>query len=315
MLVVDVHNHVHPRQWVEPVLKGAKEKTLFENGVPRMTIRQIFYQIDERVEGMDMAGVDYTVPYAPSTWERSMDDCKTVNDYMGAAIKKYPKRIVGVAHIPLPGDQAALDELKRCVLELGMKAAHMDSSLKDIGMDSKELFPFYSEVCRLDIPVLVHPGAPTGYGLCRDFDLQRLIGREFDLMLGVTRLIYGGVLDEFPDLKLVFSHLGGGISGLKARLKAVQPWVVHTDKMKRPFDAYFSKIYFDTAGFPMSSEELKCAMINIGPDQILFGSDYPADYITYDDVKKFKDMVLAVPMAERDRLNIMGGTASRLLKL
>lgn len=314
-MIVDVHNHFQPREWIEPLLMGAKEKTVYEAGVPRRNIRLLDCQFDERVEGMDRAGIDVTLLYRPSTCGMSLEDCTVVNNFVGEAVKKYPKRLVGTAHIPPMGGKKAFDELKRCVHDLGLKAVHLDSSFNDTPLDSREMWSFYREVSRLDLPIFVHPAMPMDYKLCRDYDLQRILGREFDLMLGATRMIYGGVFEEFPGLKVVFSHLGGGISGLKGRLRGVQPWVRHSDKMKQSFDAYFGKIYFDTAGFLMSTEEIKCALINIGPDRLMFGTDYPADYNSYEDVTRFKDVVLKIPMEKENSMKVMSGNAARLLKL
>ncbi len=314
-MIVDVHNHIHPKEWVEPQLKGAKEVTLIEKGIPSATVRPSFYQIDERIEGMDRAGIDMTFLHMQNTWKRSLDDCRLVNNYVGSAVKKYPKRLQGAAHIPLPGDGNSLGELRRCVEDLGLKAVAIESSLGDVPLDSQKLWPFYQYISLKELPVLVHPAQVADYKHCLDYDLSRLLGREIDLMLGVARMIYGGIFDEFPDLKIIFAHLGGGISGLKGRLKATQPWAQHSDHMKQSFDTYFSKIYFDTAGFFMSTDEIKCALIGISPDRLLFGSDYPADYIDYEGVRKFKDMVLAIPMKEQDKAKVMGGNAARLLKL
>ena len=82
-MIVDVHNHVNPKQWIEPLLQGAESKTIYENGIPMVTYRPIHYQIDERVEGMDRAGVDVTLLYRPGSWEKSLEDCQVVNNYMG----------------------------------------------------------------------------------------------------------------------------------------------------------------------------------------------------------------------------------------
>ena len=314
-MIIDAHNHINPESWVKPLLKGEKVVTLFEGGVPTVTYSTIMYEIDERVEGMDRAGVDMTLLYRPSSWNNSVEECREVNDYIGGAVKKHPKRLIGTAHVPPFAGEKAADELRRCVNDLGFKAVHLGSSLKEIPLDSPELWPFYREVTRLDIPIVIHPSMARGYKHCMDYDLQRIIGREFDLMLGVTRLIYGGVLEEFPDLKVLFSHLGGGISGLKGRLRAVQPWVQHSDRMKQSFDAYFSKLYFDTAGFYMSDAEIRCALINIGTDNILFGTDYPADYRDYELVRQFKELVLGLLPDEADRKKVMEGNAAKLLKL
>lgn len=86
-------------------------------------------------------------------------------------------------------------------------------------MDSEYLWPFYKRIVELDVPIFVHPGFPVGANQMKDYGLGPIIGFELDLILAQARLIYGGVLEEFPALKFIFSHLGGGIPFLKERIE------------------------------------------------------------------------------------------------
>ena len=120
-----------------------------------------------------------------------------------------------------------------------------------MSLDAPALYDFYETVCALDVPIFVHPAlAPIGYDLLQDYDLPRVLGREVDLTVATTRIIAGGVLDRFPNLKFVIAHFGGGIAAVKDRLSAKG---YRFGTLKRAFAEYFDMLYFDLAGFELET--------------------------------------------------------------
>ncbi len=116
---------------------------------------------------------------------------------------------------------------------------------------------------------------PKGYDLIRDYDLARILAREVDLTLATTRIIAGGVLVRFPNLKFVIGHFGIGISSIKDRL-VVKSYRFRA--LKRSFEEYFDMLYFDLSGFEGGLTALRCALLGIRPDRPVFATDYPQDF-------------------------------------
>jgi len=169
--------------------------------------------------------------------------------------------------------------------------------------------------------VFVHPAlVPTGYEHLKDYDLPRVLGRELDLTVATTRLIAGGILDRFSGLKIVMAHFGGGIAAVKERLVGKG---YRFGTLKRPFGEYYDMVYFDMAGFEGGVAALFCALQGIRPERLVFASDYPQDFTgvntdTGKGMKELRDYINAVrglPLDEKQKDAMLGGTAARLLKL
>ena len=164
---------------------------------------------------------------------------------------------------------------------LGLKGVVIRSQASGLSLDAKEFYPFYEKVCALDIPIFVHPsGVPDGFDILNaPYDLHRQIGRELDLIVATTRLILSGVLEDFPDLKLVISHKGGGIAALRERIlyRFAEPGAPGT-RMRRSFDEYLSKLYFNLAGHWGGMQSVACALTTISPSRLVFATDYPQNF-------------------------------------
>ena len=135
--------------------------------------------------------------------------------------------------------------------------------------------------------VFIHPSPiPPGFDALTGYDLHRVIGREFELVTAVSRVIYGKVLDTFPKIKLVFSHFGGGLANLTERTDPqYKPWY-EMRSLPRDYGAYLKMLYFDTAGFVGGMRSFRAAYEIFGADNLLFGSDYPMDFIKGEQIKK-----------------------------
>ena len=133
------------------------------------------------------------------------------------------------------------------ILERGLHGVTITSQVGGLFLDSPELDRFYERVARLDVPIFVHPAlVPKGYDSIQGYDLPRIIGREIDLTIATIRLIAGGVLDRHPEIDFVIGHFGGGIAAFKDRLVAMAH---RFGTLKRPFEEYLDRLYFDISGF------------------------------------------------------------------
>jgi len=270
---------------------------------------------------MDEAGVDVSVLSCLLGWSAPLEECRFINEDLSGLQKKYPRRFVGLAQAPVLDGKAALDELRRAISDLGLRGVTITSQVNGLALDSPKLYDFYETIAVLDVPVFVHPAlVPTGYEHLKDYDLPRVLGREVDLTVATTRLIAGGVFDRFPGLKIVMAHFGGGIAAVKERLVGKG---YRFGTLKKPFGEYFDRVYFDMAGFEGGMTALNCALQGIRPERLVFATDYPQDFTgvntdTGKGMREIRNYIAAVrhlPLEDRSKEQILGGTAAELLRL
>jgi predicted TIM-barrel fold metal-dependent hydrolase len=173
----------------------------------------------------------------------------------------------------------------------------------------------------LGLFIFVHP-ALSSPGNYLDYDLGRSVGREFQLVLAVIRLINGGVLDEFPGLNFIISHLGGGISALMGRIEPYQDKVFwgtaehprHGKLPREPFRNYLNKLYFDMGGCFGNINPVKCALVEIPPENLLFGTDYPQEMRGGEPIKKFIEQIKELPLSEKQIDGMLGENGRKFLR-
>jgi predicted TIM-barrel fold metal-dependent hydrolase len=322
-MVVDFQHHYIPVELAKKrgIYSENENRVLRESGLPATTMHRRLYDLDLQLSDMDEAGIRVSVLSCLLGWSASLEDCRYINDDVAAIERKYPGRFIGLAQVPALEGQSACEELRRAMRDLGLRGVTITSQVNGLSLDSPKLYGFYECVCELDIPIFVHPAlVPTGYEHLKDYDLPRVLGREVDLTVATTRLIAGGILDRFPELKIVMAHFGGGIAAVKDRLMAKG---YRFGTLKRSFGEYYDKIYFDMAGFEGGATALSCALLGIRPDRLVFASDYPQDFTgvntdTGRGMKELRDYIQAVrnlSLDEASKEAILGGTAARLLKL
>ena len=321
-MVIDFQHHYVPVELAKKRGLYAEETTyLKEGGLRATTMHKRLYDLDLQLREMSEAGIDVSVLSCLLGWSAPMDECRLINDDLAKVQANYPGKFVGLAQAPVLEGQEAIQEIDRAVRNLGLKGITITSQTKGVSLDAPKLYDLYEKICELDVPIFVHPAlAPVGYDLLQDYDLPRVLGREVDLTVATTRLIAGGVLDRFPDLKLVIAHFGGGIAAVKDRLLAKG---YRFGTLKRPFADYFDMLYFDLAGFEGGLAALHCALQGIRPERLLFASDYPQDFTGVNtdtgrgmkELKAYIDTVRALALSDATKEAILGRTAAQLLKL
>jgi predicted TIM-barrel fold metal-dependent hydrolase len=321
-MIVDFQHHYVPIELAKKRgLYSDKTTYLQEGGRRATTMHARLYDLEFQLREMNEAGVDLSVLSCLLGWDAPLDECRLINEDLARVQQKHPSRFVGLAQAPLLEGKGAVREIERAIRELGLKGVTITSQIRGVSLDSAKLYDLYEKACELDVPIFVHPAlAPVGYELLQDYDLPRVLGREVDLTVATTRLVAGGVLDRFPGLKLVIAHFGGGIAAVKDRLSAKG---YRFGTLKRPFAEYFDMLYFDLAGFEGGIAALKCALLGIRPERLVFASDYPQDFTgvntdTGKGMRELRDYIRAVRSLEFEEeviQAILGRTAVRLLKL
>ncbi|MBI4489378.1 MAG: amidohydrolase [Deltaproteobacteria bacterium] len=321
-MIVDFQRHYVPAELARKRGLYSEKVTFAKDGdVPRMTMHSKLYDPEAQLMDMDEAEIDVSVLSCLLGWDAPLEDCRFINGKLVELQRKYPGRFVGLAQTPVLEGKEALKELERAVLELGLRGVTVTSQVGGLPLDSPKLYGFYEKVSELDVPIFVHPVmVPRGYDLIMDYDLARILGREVDLAVATTRIIAGGVLDRFPNLKFVIGHFGGGISAVKDRLIAKG---YRFGTLKRSFENYFDMLYFDLSGFEGGLTALRCALLGIRPERLVFASDYPQDFtgVSTDTgkgmaaLREYIAAVKSLDLKEEVKKGILGETAARLLKL
>ncbi len=322
-MVVDFQHHYVPRELAKK--HGLySEEPLFaklDTGVPRLTMHARLYDAEMQLRDMDEAGVDISVLSCLLGWDTTVEDNRSINDSLAELQRRFPGRFVGLAQAPLLGGPPAMAEFDRAIGEAGLHGVAITSQFRGLPLDSEQLYPFYEKVSALDVPIFVHPAmVPEGYALLMDYDLARILGRELDLAVAATRIVAGGVLERFPDLKFVIGHFGGGIAGVKDRLVAK---AYRFGTLDKPFEHYFDMLYFDMAGFEGGATALDCALLGIRSDRLVFATDYPQDFtgVSTDTgkgmtaLRDYIDAIRGLRLTDAEKDAILGGTAAKLLGL
>lgn len=318
-LVIDVHHHWIPDEHYrrpelllrqdEEVVHEADRFRIKRAGVELFSAPKLTYRMGEQLKLMDRAGVDAAALHV-GAWLDWVDPkaARLINDRQAELSKQYPGKIIPLAHVPAL-DHDAGRELKRAVIELGFKGVAMNTHLNGVLLDNEQLHPFYRTVCDLDVPIVVHPSSELAlahpHGM-EQFNLTRNLGRAVDTTINIARVMLGGTMDKFPNLRFVFAHMGGAFFALKNRLNP-SFW----DKREKGFFNRFKKrIFIDTAPPFWAPEEIRLAIQMMGENQVLLGSDFPA-------IGRLKDAVKIIQKAKitaQIKKKVLGDNARKLFR-
>jgi aminocarboxymuconate-semialdehyde decarboxylase len=310
-VIIDWHTHVlPPTEAGKPMWKGRCPMT-----------------VDNVLAAQERARIDVSVISSPlhhlhrSAPGDALVAIRESNRYLADAQAGQGGRIISFASTLPCGGDAFLRELERAVTRDGLKGVFISSSHQGAYPDDPEAAPFFELVTRLDIPVFMHPPA-VGFGEERmgRFRLASSVGRPFDTCLALARLILFGVLERFPRLKLVVSHLGGGICEVLGRLdynfefQEQGYYVREADSepmlIAHPPSHYLRQIYFDTVSYHLPA--LRCAFDTMGADHLLFGSDAPP--LTPLKARALT-LIEELELSASDKTKVLSGNAARLLSL
>lgn len=266
-MIIDTHFHAFPARFLD-LLPDAQNDV---RGVG-------FHAFDHReyLDVMDKYGIDLGVlsntggRIEKTGRARALELCKVLNDAFAEAHAKYPRRFMSFARLPMVDMDDCVRELERCYKVLGMAGVMMPTNVAGKYIDEAEFKPFWEALAAGDKPLFLHPANAPCQSNWDKYSLQQKILWPTDSTLALSRIVYAGLFDLYPKLKLIASHLGGMILLYLDRLN----WREGNPVCREEPEHYFKKIYYDTAG-PIRAAFIKLAYDTVGADQILFGADYP----------------------------------------
>ena len=310
MYKIDVHTHILPPGWPDLRARHGYGKFLaFEpitdstgctcgahlkiEGNHFRTVKQNCFDHSIRLEEMDQTGVDVqvlsTVPVMFSYWakpEHTRDLSMFLNDHIAGLCREHPKRFVGLGTLPMQDPDLAIRELERCVNELGMKGIEIGSHVEQPGgsdwnLSDPALFPIFEACQKLGAAVFVHPWDMMGEQQMGKYWLPWLVGMPAETARAICSMIFGGVFDRLPDLRVCFAHGGGSFPYTIGRIEHgynCRPDLVATDCAQNPWSYladYGRPARFYVDSLVHSRNALRYLISMMDERRICLGSDYP----------------------------------------
>jgi aminocarboxymuconate-semialdehyde decarboxylase len=327
-VVVDIHCHVmtpacddlvrpHQASDVDYFVRYQSESTVAYNRDHLSDIVPKLSDPETRLRDMDRMGVDvqaisvmpaqYYYWTAPPLARRL---ASMQNDNLARIVSLHPDRFAGLGTVPLQDVTGAVVELDR-IARLGFTGIEICTSVDGVDLDDPRFAPFFERVEELDLLIVMHPNGFSDGRRLADYYLINTVGMPMDSTVAIARLIFGGVLERHPDLKICVVHGGGYLPSYPARFDhAYRARADCRENITRPPSEYLRRLYFDTMVFDRG--DLRRLIERYGSDHILLGSDYPYDMGEEDPV----GLVLGVEgLTDGDRRRVLGANAAELLRL
>lgn len=328
--IVDLHTHILPERWEDLERKyGYTGFVRLEHCAPcraRMMIGdRVFREIDDRcwsparrLIDCDAHGVDLqvlsTVPVMFSYWAKAhdaLDLSRMLNDHIAGVVAAHPERFTALGTVPMQDPDSACRELDRCLDELRLPGVQIGSNVNGANLSERWLRPFFAHAARRGAAVFVHPWEMVGRERMASYWLPWLVGMPAETALAAASVIFSGMLDELPSLRLCFAHGGGSLPFTIGRLQKgfdERPDLCQTDTTRAPREQIL-RLYFDTLVHDAAA--LRFLIEQLGPSRLALGSDYPFPL----GEAKPGELLRSLDLAEEDRARMLGGTALEFLAL
>lgn len=333
MPVVDFHAHWTPLRYRQAIAERGEWFGL-DASVGELENAGFVLSIEQRIADMDALGVDkqvisptdgfYQYDKPLEATSRIAQEC---NDEIGGIVRENPKRFAGLATLPMQDVPSAIAELTRAVESLGLIGAMIDDHVLARTYDQPEFLPFWEAVSRLGALVFFHQGVRPRFTF-GSYHLTNSIGNHVERTCTFAALAVGGVLDRFPNLKLLFAHGGGYVPYAVARMdKAAGAFVGDAPSFSdyappykpvpdydapacSPPSAYVRRFYYDSCTF--SGPNLRFMVDTVGVDRIVLGSDAPAPMVLTDAVRWIRGLDC---LTEQEKQAILVDTPAKLLTI
>jgi aminocarboxymuconate-semialdehyde decarboxylase len=286
MITIDVHSHIEIPEVLDILPEKRRLVDQAYRNIPARSEEEALEKMrnpDKRISDMDEAEISMTIlSCAPSQFlydlegNLAVEVSRKINDKIAMIVEKHPEKFLGMAHVPLQNVAASIAELERSVHDLKLRGVHVSSNVMGRYLGDSSFLPFFEKAATLDVPVFIHPTNVAGSERLRDFYFQNLIGNPLDTTIAAGTLIFSGIFDLLPGLKIILAHAGGLLPYNIDRWKhgfEVRP-ECRKSLTKSP-EMYLRNFYYDTISH--GPKTLEFLISRVGVDKVLMGTDYPYD--------------------------------------
>ncbi|MAG95466.1 MAG: amidohydrolase family protein [Alphaproteobacteria bacterium] len=332
---IDIYNHILPAPYFEKMLEVAGDHRDLGKRVRSVPM---LADLDERFRVMDMfddyaqiLSVAAPPPEVLAGPEVAPELAQRANDGMAELCQKYPERFPGfTATLAMNNVPAALEEAHRAIDDLGARGIEFYTNAKGKPLDLPEFEPIFDLMAAYDLPIWVHPARPAQFPDYQTeqkslYEIWWTFGWPYETSAFMARMVFSGLFDRHPDLKIITHHMGGMVPFFEGRVgpgwdqlgsrTSDEDYGALLEKLeRRPLD-YFRLFYADTALFGSTAGTL-CGLAFFGVDNVVFASDAPFDpeqgpmYI-----RQTIDVIERLEISPTERRQIFQGNAERLMKL
>ena len=340
---IDVYSHLIPKKYWDEVIRRLGNE-LLEKYISRealgIELTRTLWNLDERFQVMDRYNdvVQVLVPSGPALEllfepEEAAELAKLYNDELANLLVRYPDRFAGaVAFLPMNNIDAALKETDRAINDLGFSGILIQTPIYGNSpeitkpMDMDEFIPLYEMMAHHDRPIWIHPKrefSTADYSIENrsKYLIHQMFGWPYETAVAMSRLVYSGVMENYPDLKFITHHSGGIVPFLADRIVNQCKWYPvglkarFLEKLSRPAVDYFKLFYCDTAIYANTSAFM-CAYSFFGADRVMFGTDFPYDdELGHTSIRETMNGVNKMQISEGDKRKIFEGNAKAILKI
>lgn len=240
------------------------------------------FEPQKRIEEYNQFGVQVqvlsTVPVMFSYWAKSQDGLtisKFLNDHLAGVVQAHPKNFVGLGTLPMQDPDLAIQEAQRCIKDLGLHGFQIGSHVNQWNLSAPELFPLYAELEKLGASLFIHPWDMMGQERMPKYWLPWLVGMPAETSLAICSMIFGGVFEKFPKLRVAFAHGGGSFPFTLGRIQhgfEARPDLCAVDNLVSPRQS-LGKFWVDSLVHDQTS--LQFLLQIFGKEKIALGTDYP----------------------------------------
>jgi aminocarboxymuconate-semialdehyde decarboxylase len=279
-------------------------------------VRTQLTSVEKRLADMDEMGIDVQAispaPVQMFYWtepELGIATARAVNDNIAEIAGRHPDRFVGLGTVPFQAPELAIRELERLVHSLGMRGIEISSNVDGADLSDPRFRPIFAKCEELGVLLFMHPSGFTDGRRFGDHYFSNVIGIPLESTIAVHHLIFGGVLESHPGLKIVIAHGGGYLPGYSGRIDhAASARPDCCEHIGEDPTTYLKRLHFDTMVF--TDHQLEYLVRQYGPDHVLMGTDYPYDMGETDPIGFIEG---ARGLSDGQRRLIFGGNAARLL--
>jgi aminocarboxymuconate-semialdehyde decarboxylase len=290
---IDIHTHIMPEKmpnWTQKFGYGEFihlehrncEACMMKGDKVFRVVEENCFREDIRIQEMDKTEVTMqvlsTIPVLFNYWAKPADGLETsrfFNDHIAETVSKNPNRFIGLGTVPMQDVALAIQEMERCVKELNMPGLEIGTNINGENLSEKKFFPFYAAAEKLGCALFVHPWDMMGEKQMEKYWLPWLVGMPAETARAICSMIFGGVFEHFPNLRVAFAHGGGSFPYTMGRIQhgfEVRPDLVAVDNELAP-KKYIGQFWVDS--LVHDSKAFEYLLEWMGEDRICLGSDYP----------------------------------------